>query len=438
MKNLQIFLLEWKHFIRSPFKIIALALFIIAGMYGLHQGANLYQKQIAEIETIRNAAQEQRQEIIDDHYRTGVIVPEDTPWVDYSSPFWGAYMSNAYHFKAPSPAMIYSIGQAEQYGFYKKITFFASPYDADMAEEIANPERLQIGTLDFSFVLLFLSPLVLLVLLYNLKSMETEKGIIPLIEVQMPAKNTWLFLRMLFYVSLLLIAILILLTYGAGLAPVFDSADHSFAQTAIYAALYVAFWSAIYFLILRNGKSILGNTLQMSAAYLLFAFIIPAAVHQSLSIRQPANLMTGFIDVRDQLNDLRDGPDSLYAARLIDLYPEVVNTPVYQDSFKLALAMNYSGSMIMNDFNKASIQPIEAENEAKNDFIESTFWFNPVSFFQNRLNAIAQTHYDDYQAYRSAIQSSIDQQIQMMVKDLWNEVQVDEEKYLEYATGIGK
>ena len=32
----------------------------------------------------------------------------------------------------------------------------SSPYDADMVEEIANPERLQTGHLDFTFVAILL------------------------------------------------------------------------------------------------------------------------------------------------------------------------------------------------------------------------------------------------------------------------------------------
>ena len=49
MKNISLFLYEWKHFTRSPFKIIALILFVLASVYGLHNGAALYQKQQAEV-----------------------------------------------------------------------------------------------------------------------------------------------------------------------------------------------------------------------------------------------------------------------------------------------------------------------------------------------------------------------------------------------------
>lgn len=430
MRNLSLFLLEWKHFVRSPFKVVALVLFVVAGAYGLQQGANLCHQQIAQIENIEANAQEERQAIIDEHYRKGVLTPEDQPWIDYSTPFWAIWWSYPYHFKQPSPAMVYSVGQSEQYGFYKRITFWSSPYDTDLAEEIANPERLQTGTLDFSFALLFLLPLVLLVLTYNVKSMETEQGFMPLVEVQMPASSIWLLLRMSFYVLLLLVVTAALLLYGARLTNVHNGVV---GQILWYGVLYLAFWSVLYFFILATGKSILGNTLKMSAVYLLFAFLVPAAVQQALSIGQPANLMTDFIDVRDQQEELFAQPDSVYQAQLNALFPAILDSPVYQDSNKIGAARSRSAAALVNQLKKASIQPIDEESKMKNTFIGSTFWFNPISFFQNRLNRISQTHFEDYQAYRTEIQTLIDQQINRMVIDMWNEVQVDEQKYLEYS-----
>lgn len=432
MRNLNIFLLEWKHFVRSPFKIIALVLFIIASVYGLHKGANLYQEQSAEIEKIENRVQEDRQKIIDDYYKKGIYTSEDRPWIDYSEPFWAIWWSYPYHFKKPSSAMVYSIGQSEQYGFYKRVTFWASPYDADLAEEISNPERLQTGTLDFSFALLFLLPLVLLVLLYNLKSKETEEGFMSLIEVQMPKKNTWLLLRTSFYILLFFVIIIALLIYGASLTNVFAQAKGVFGQMLLYTALYLLFWSVIYFYILLKGKSILGNTLKMSAVYLLFAFIVPAVVHQSLIIKHPANLMTDFIDVRDQEDELRSLPDSVYIGKLVKLFPEIEQSPVYQDSTKIKSARGDSASALANLLKKESIETVEKENQLKNNFIESTFWFNPVSFFQNQLNTISKTHFNDYQTYRDDIQGLIDKQIKLMVLETWNEKKVDKAKYESY------
>jgi len=436
MKSLNIFMYEWKHFIRNPFKIVAVLLFVIAGIYGLHNGQDLYQNQMAEIEKIQEKVEEEKQKYLT-QYEEGKLTDEDRPWIDMGTPFWAIWWTPTYHFKTPSPAMVYSIGQAEQYGFYKRVTFWASPYDADMAEEIANPERLQTGTLDFAFALLFLLPLLLLILLYNIKSAEAEQGFLPLIEVQTASKNSWLPARMAFYFLLVAVVTLVLLVYGAMLTDVFTTAGGAFGQMLIYSLLYLVFWSLIFFFILKKGKSILGNTLQMVGVWLLFAFVVPASVHQIVSIAKPANLMTDFIEVRDKQQDLYAN-DSLFQQKLIDLFPEIVKSPVYQDSTKINLARNQSASAMVNELKKESIQPIEAESREKNKLIQATYWFNPVTFFQNKINSIAQTHYADYQRYRSDIQALIDKRTALLVKELWNDAKVDKKKYLEYNKNLSK
>jgi ABC-2 type transport system permease protein len=436
MKNLNIFLYEWKHFLRNPFKIVALLLFVLASMYGLHNGANLYEKQKTEIEKINQKAEEQKQKIIA-YYDKGEKSPEDRPWVDFTTPFWAIWNVPTYAFKTPSPALVYSIGQAEQYGFYKKISVWASPYDSDMAEEIANPERLQTGTLDFAFAVLFLLPLLLLILTYNLKSAEAEQGFLSLIYVQTASKNAWLLSRMLFYVGVLLFVTFALIGYGAMLTDVFASATNAFLQILFYTFLYLAFWAIIYFFILQKGTSILGNTLQMIGVWLLFAFVIPAMVHQIISIAKPANLMTDLIDAKqDGSEKIFAQPDSVVEKQLFTLFPSIQTSKI--DNTKKVTARNFSASALVNDLMKRNISPIEQGNEAKNAIIQQTYWFSPLTFFQNQFNAIAQTHYQDYATYRTDIQNLVDKRVGIMVSDIWNDAIVNKAKYLEYDKQLKK
>ena len=334
MKTLHIFLLEWKHFLRTPFKIIALLLFILAAIYGLQNGSNLYKKQTTEVEKIQQKVEKEKEQYFT-QYKEGKLAPKNRPWVDMSTPFWAIWYTPTHHIKKPSPAIVYSIGQAEQYGFYKRITFMASPYDADMAEEIANPERLQVGTLDFAFVILFLLPLLLLILLYNLQIAEAEQGFLPLIEVQATSKDSWLFSRALFYMMLCVLAITGLLIYGGFLTDVFEVKKNPFFQMLLYTLVYLFFWFIIYFFIIRKGKTIIGNTLKMIGVWLLIAYIIPGVVHQGVSITKPANLMTELIDAnRDKKQELYDLPDSLVYDHE-DLGPVDNNTYIYYSTILL-------------------------------------------------------------------------------------------------------
>lgn len=436
MNSMSIFLYEWKHFVRSPFKLVALVLFIVAGGYALHNGASLYKQQVAEIEKINKKANEQIQETIA-YYDKGEKGPENRPWIDLTTPFWAVWNSPVYHFKTPSPAIVFSNGQAEQYGFYKRVTFQSSPYDADMSEEIANPERLQSGTLDFSFVVLYLMPLLLLIWLYNLKGAEADAGFLPLIYTQTSSKDSWLLARIAFYAILLLLVIFVLMLYGAFLTKVFDNAVAAFWQIFTLVLSYLFLWVLAFAFIIRGGSSSIGNTLKMVGVWLLFAFIIPAATQQWVTTQHPANLMTDLIDAqREERKELYEQPDSVIQAQLNTLFPDIVNSPVAKDSTKINLARNRSAIALANELTKKSVAEIETSNNAKNDLIRFSYWFNPVTFFQNKLNRFTQTHYQDYQNYREEIQTLIDKQIRVLVLDIWEDVKVAKERYLEYNQSL--
>ncbi|NQY04984.1 MAG: hypothetical protein HRT68_01980 [Flavobacteriaceae bacterium] len=433
MKNLNVFLFEWRHFVKNPFKIVALILFMLAGIYGLHNGADLYHKQQAEIERISSEVNADRQEIIN-YYKEGVKGPEDRPWVDVTNPYWALRYAYKYHFKLPSAAMVYSIGQTEQFGFYKQVTFGSSPLDADMTKEIANPERLQIGTLDFSFVILFLLPLVLIILIYNVGSFENEQGFLNLVLVQYASINKWLLSRVLFYMVLTFLCVIALMIYGTFLTDVFTDESQAFMQITFLVFLYLVMWTVLFFFVLKSAKNILSNTLSMVGIYLLFTFIIPAMVHQWVSIDKPANLMTDFIDAtRDEREKLYNEPEVTIHAKLVNLFPEIKNTKTAQDSILNKRVVRRSIAALGNQLTKKSVESIAEESQEKNRKIQNTYWFNPVVYFQNQLNQETRTHYQNYQDYSNNIQSAIDEQVKELVLDMYDTVKVDEKRYLNYT-----
>lgn len=437
MRNLNIFLYEFKHFVRSPFKIVALSLFIIASVYGLQNGADLYEKQNAEIERINKEAENQKQTILS-YFENNEKGPKNRPWIDVTVPFWAIWKTPTYHFKKPSPAIVYNIGQAEQYGFYKAIKTSSSPYDADMAKEIANPERIQSGTLDFSFVVLFLLPLLLLILLYNIKGQEAEQGFLPLVFVQTGSKNWWIISRTAFYTILLLFILFGLLFYGAMLTNAFE-ADTVFWNVFLWVAIYLIFWVIIYFLIIKYGKNTISNTLQMIGIWLLFSFIIPATIQQWISIEKPTNLMIDIIDAkRDKTDEIYDQANALTDKQLFNLYPKLKQTKIAEDTIRIKRARRNSVEALINIAMKNATSKVEKDNLSKNKLISKTYWFNPLTYFQNKLNHLSGTHYDDYQNYRDDIQNLVDKRIEIMVFDIWDDVKVDKIKYLEYSKALKK
>src|SRR5690606_31604883 len=137
---------ELRHFARSSFKIVSPILLIVPAAYGLQNGYGLFQKHPAELTAIKTKNDETAHQIEERLEKGDTTV---RPWIDLNTPFWAISNAPATAIKTPSPLMPFTIGQAEQFGYYKPVTNWSSTFDSDLAEEIANPERLATGTLDF-------------------------------------------------------------------------------------------------------------------------------------------------------------------------------------------------------------------------------------------------------------------------------------------------
>jgi ABC-2 type transport system permease protein len=271
------------------------------------------------------------------------------------------------------------------------------------------------------------------VLLYNIKGKEAEQGFLPLVFVQTGSKSWWIVSRTAFYTILLLLVLVGVMLYGATLTNVFETNADSFWNIMMYVTIYLLFWVIIYFLILKYSKSTVSNTLLMIGVWLLFAFIVPATIQQWIAIEKPTNLMVDLIDVkRDKTSEINEQSEALVNRQMFELYPKLKETKTFKDTTIVRKRAGYSTNALVAIEMKNATKSIEDDNDAKNQLVESTYWFNPITFFQNKLNKLANTHYEDYESYRNVIQKSVDNRTKIMVFDIWNDVNVDRERYIEY------
>ena len=129
---------EFVHLVRSPFKTISLTLFGLAVIYGCQNGYGLFKAHKEQIMAIKtdNERSIDRMIIQYEEIEQGII---DKPRRDPTIPYWAIWNTPSYAFKSPSPMMVFSLGQSEQYGYYKRVTNWSTIFDSDLAEEIANP-----------------------------------------------------------------------------------------------------------------------------------------------------------------------------------------------------------------------------------------------------------------------------------------------------------
>ena len=182
MRFSNVFLFEFNHFKRSRSKLITYLIFLFACIYSIYSGFDLQDKQF---NTIDNIQLDQKKQVVQvsKFFQNLSIEPYAIDILGYIP---------TYGIKKPSPLFPLGIGQAEQYGYYKKITTWSSTYDNDMVEELANPERLVNGNIDFSFLIIFLLPILLIILTYNVNGLEKDLKFNKLIYIQNHKVNFWL------------------------------------------------------------------------------------------------------------------------------------------------------------------------------------------------------------------------------------------------------
>lgn len=432
MNTLEAFHYEFKHLTRSRLKVVSILLFCVAAIYGLENGLGLYQEQIEEINKIKIKNEQSSQEVIT-WFEQGKKGPEERAHIDITKPFWAIWYAPTWALKPPSPMMVFSIGQAEQFGYYKRVTNWSTTFDSDLTGEIANPERLALGALDFGFVVIYLAPILLIILLYNVKGYEKDRDILPLLQVQSTKMRSWLATRLSFYLLIMAgVLLLLMLIYG------WRSSAFSIDPTNLFSyyglsLFYLFIWTLLCYFILNKGSGSTSNAVAMISIWLTFCLLAPAFVHQLATIKYPSGYMLDFIDAgRDELYDLYDLPQDTLEARLLSANPALVNSKAAKDSLISRAIINNSMSYLANQLMKKASEKIEENNEQKNSFIKDSYWYNPVTFFHNALNAICATDYYAYQDFRKDIQTMIDKKSGMITLESWNKETVNKEKFLHY------
>lgn len=424
---------EVKHFMRSPFKMASFLLFLISAVYGLQNGLELLKKQQHEVAEMKRTHEENIEQALS-WFAAGKIGPEDKPWVDVTHPMYAMSFAHASAFKSPSPMMPFSIGQAEQFGYYKQVTHRSSTLDADLAEEIANPERLVVGTLDFGFVVLYLFPVLAIILLFNIGGLERDLGFDKLMEVNHAGPGKWLLSRFSFYFLLIVVALLLVMLAYASVSNALMATTGAFVRLFFLIIVYVLIWFVAFYYINLRGNGSASQAIRMVTVWLLFCIVIPGSVHQLAALQHPSDYMTKYLDAsRDQMYKTYDLPLDSIEHRLLKIYPELAGTLNASDTASENRLTRSSIYGIVNVQVKAVAQEIEASSAAKNSFIRNSYFINPVSFFQNSVNSICQTDYYAYSAFKSDIQKNIDKKTRLLLRDTWNKETIDKDRFLKYV-----
>ncbi|MBB4802797.1 ABC-2 type transport system permease protein [Flavobacterium nitrogenifigens] len=143
--------------------------------------------------------------------------------------------------------------------------------------ELNNQNNLLAGNIDFSFVLIYLFPLLIIAFSYNLISEEKESGTWKIVATQ--SQNTLKYILQLFYVRILSLIVLLTILLFSAVLFLNIPLDESFFLFYGLSILYILFWFAICFFFVSLQKHSNFNAVILLTIWLFLIIILPAAIN---------------------------------------------------------------------------------------------------------------------------------------------------------------
>ncbi|MHB1378742.1 MAG: DUF3526 domain-containing protein [Desulfurivibrionaceae bacterium] len=222
---------------------------------------------------IAQAMAEGKEPMPDKPYRD----PGNTIWVGGSTPEIAEFPQ--------SPLSFLAVGESDLYPAAIPVT--AKGKDSFLFnDEINNPTHLLTGVFDPAFAVVFLLPLFILALTYNIISGEREQGTLSL-NAASPVP-----MRVIMSAKLLVrVAVPVFTAVAVLMAAVYCLQPTALASASILAValvVYGMFWGAAALAINGFGLDSTGNALIMSILWISSAFILPAMIDAAVELRHPA------------------------------------------------------------------------------------------------------------------------------------------------------
>lgn len=229
------------------------------------------------------------------------------------------------------PLNALSIGQRDVQNSIQSVTIRGlenQKYDTDLH----NPMNLLMGNLDFSFVVIFLFPLLIIALTYNLLSEEKEEGTLRLVATQ--ARSTRLFLLRKMSIRILAVFTVLLLLLGIAVVALKLPLDNATWAFVAVAGLYLLFWFALSTWVISWQWSSGLNAVALLSFWVLLTLVFPAALNAYLINRYPVpEALNTMIQQREGYHEKWDLPKAVTMDKFYAHYPEFKKYPLPDKTF---------------------------------------------------------------------------------------------------------
>jgi ABC-2 type transport system permease protein len=243
---------------------------------------------------------------------------------------YAAYYTFYTTWDAPTDAAFLALGLRDVAPYVLRIR--ALGLHAQLYEgEMFNPELALPGKFDFAFVLIYLAPLFIIVLLHDLLSSERQSGRLRLLLTMAGTGGAVWYQRIGLRVALVLLALLLPVVVGAIVA---GAGIHIMLITSAIVLAYVLFWSGISLLVAALGRRSSTNAMVLMASWVVVTLVLPALLNvvmlRAIPVNQGVDLM---LAQRQNINGAWDVSRDATMTAFFNAYPEWKDTAPLPNKF---------------------------------------------------------------------------------------------------------
>lgn len=416
-----LFHFEYQRISRSTMRFVALCVFLLCGFYAISSGVQHVEAWKQSLAELDSRDQAQRTEAIG-WFEVGAVGPEDRDWIDVTQPRWADRYAAAHAAMDPEPLAALAIGLSDIRSSWAVIsaTRGAQPFRTSDPSTLGNAEKLLAGNFDLVFVLAYLMPLLLLVLMFDVGSLERDLGMMRMVRTQTLSPRAWWFLRVSMPVLLVAVLVLILCLIGGFRTGAIEGSFDRWISFSGISLGYTFLWGILFAAVLSAGTGSSTAALWMVGLWIGFCVIIPAAVRQIVSSQMPtlyASEMTSVLRAERYeilLGDIENYRGPFYEARP-QLSPpsETPTRAIVSDMDRLIRQAAFLSEV------DEVIQGL-AKSEVRREAAVARFGgVNPAYVFQRALCVLAGTESVSYRQHRQVILESVEERQEALIEAQW-------------------
>jgi ABC-2 type transport system permease protein len=304
----------------------------------------------------------------------------------------------------PAPLAALAIGQSDLLPSYFKVSTDARE-NIVSATEIENPQRLLVGRFDLAFVLIYLYPLLILAVTYNMIAAEKEQGTLALALSQPVSLATLVTGKVTVRAALLVGVVLACSVAALLLTGTSLTAPGALARLVLWVgavAAYGAFWFSLAVWMSSLGRTSAATATLLASAWLVLVVLLPSLFNLVVTSAYPVPSRVEMVQATRVASDEANAAGSKLLAAYYEDHPELATGGAEQAMTDFNVIR-----VAVNDDVEKRVRPVidryDGQIRRQQQAIDRVRFFSPAVLMQDALNDVAGTGTPRHQRFMAQV-----------------------------------